>query len=78
MDLKLFTQRFFEFTHMTKNVSEIHDFVNQLMRSDMIGTRLAKIQLVTNLSNCFDGLEGHDEELVLISILQIILQRLKP
>ena len=27
MDLKLFTQRFFEFIHMTKNVEEIHDFV---------------------------------------------------
>jgi len=36
MDLKLFTQRFFEFVHMTKNFSEIHDFVQKLMCSDYI------------------------------------------
>jgi FtsZ-binding cell division protein ZapB len=63
---------------MTKNVSEIHDFVHQLMSSDLINDKMAKVQLVRNLANCFDGLEGSDEELILISILQIILSRLQP
>jgi hypothetical protein len=43
MDLKLFTQRFFEFVHMTKNVSEIHDFVHQLMGSELVKDKTAKV-----------------------------------
>ena len=43
MDLRLFTQRFFEFVHMTKNVSEIHDFVHQLMSSELVKDKTAKV-----------------------------------
>jgi len=78
MDLKLFVQRFFEFVHLTSNVAEMHDFVNKLMNSEFIADRDAKIQLISNLMNCFTGLEGVEDELILISVLDIILQRLIP
>lgn len=78
MDLKLFTQRFFEFIHMTKNFFEIHEFVNKLMQSEMIKSRQAKVQLVKNLLVGFLGLKGDDDELVLTSILNLIIQRLIP
>ena len=79
IDLKLFTQRFFEFAHMTKNVSEIHDFVNKMMMDeDINATKEAQVQLIENLCSCFTGLQGIDDELVLISLLTIMLQRLMP
>ena len=43
IDLRLFTQRYFEFVHQTQNVSEIHDFVNKLMNSDFIDGYDAKV-----------------------------------
>ena len=78
MDLKLFIQRFYEFVHITNNVAEIHDFVDKLMASDFIKDKEAKVQLINNLINCFTGLEGIEDELILISVLNIILQRLIP
>ena len=48
------------------------------MKSEFIGDRQAKVQLVQNLVGCFQGLEGIDDELVLISILDLILKRLVP
>jgi hypothetical protein len=79
IDLRLFTQRFFEFAHMTKNVSEIHDFVRKIMESEEINSsRDAQVQLIKNLCVCFKGLDGIDDELTLISILTIILQRIMP
>lgn len=74
----MFVQRFFEFVHATQNVAEIHDFVHKLMKSNFIQDKAAKLQLVKNLMQCFHGLEGVEDELSLISILTIILQRLMP
>jgi len=48
------------------------------MKSEFISDRQAKVQLVKNLVACFQGLEGIDDELVLISILDLILKRLVP
>jgi hypothetical protein len=74
IDLKLFTQRFFEFAHMTKNVSEIHDFVGKLMANeDINSSHESEVQLIKNLCICFQGLEGIDDELILISLLTIML-----
>lgn len=78
IDLKLFIQRFYEFVHMTKNVEEIHDFVQKLMKSDYLTDRDSKIQFIKNMLLCFQGLEGIDDELIMISILDIILNRLIP
>ena len=46
MDLKLFTQRFFEFVHITKNFAELHDYVHFIMASDFIQDRAGKLQLI--------------------------------
>ena len=78
MDLKLFTQRFFEFIHITKNFSEIHDFVQKLMESEYVGTYESKVQLIKNLLKGFVGLKGDQDEIVLTSILNLIIQRLLP
>jgi hypothetical protein len=78
VDLKLFTQKFFEFVHQTQNVSEIHDFANKLMISEFIDSFESKVQLVKNLCTCFKELDGIDDELTLISILSIILKRTMP
>ena len=48
------------------------------MKSEFIADRQAKVQFVQNLVACFQGLEGIDDELVLISILDLILKRLVP
>ena len=79
IDLKLFTQRFFEFVHMTKNFSEIHYFVNKFMHSEEINSsKESQVQLIRNLCGCIIGLDGIDDELILISILTIMLQRIMP
>ena len=79
IDLKLFTQRFFEFAHLTKNVNEIHDFVNKLLASEQINEkREYQVQLIRNLCSCFQGLDGTDDEIILVSTLTIILQRNMP
>lgn len=74
MDMKLFTQRFFEFVHLTKTFSEIHDFVHKLLKDSYIKDKAAKVQLIENLLSGFIGLQGDDDELVLIQILNLILQ----
>lgn len=38
MDLKLFTLRFFEFIHVTRTYSEIHDFVHKLLKDSYISS----------------------------------------
>lgn len=73
MDMKLFTQRFFEFVHLTKTFSEIHDFVHKLLKDSYIKDKTAKAQLIENLLSGFVGLQGDDDELVLIQILNLIL-----
>lgn len=79
MDLKLFIGRFFEFTHNTNQMKEIHDFVDKIMKTnEFTENRVQKVKLISNLTNTFQGLEGINDELILISILTIILQRYSP
>lgn len=65
MDFKLFTQRFYEYIHITKHFSEMHDFVQKLMESEFISGKEGKIQLIKNLVSGFVGLTGFDDEIVL-------------
>lgn len=78
IDLKLFAQRFFEYVRGTKNFSEIHTFVHDLMGQDYTKDRENKVKLIKNLVEGFTGLKGDDDELILISILSLIIQRLIP
>ena len=66
MDLKLFILRFFEFIHITKTYSEIHNFVHKLIKDYYIKTVEEKTQLVENLMKGFLGLPGDEDELVVI------------
>jgi hypothetical protein len=64
---------------MTKNVSEIHDFVGKLVANEEINeSHESKVQHIRNICLCFQGLEGIDDELILISVLTIMLQRIMP
>ena len=65
MDFKPFTQRFYEYIHITKHFSEMHDFVQKLMESEFISSKEGKIQLIKNLVSGFVGLTGFDDEIVL-------------
>ena len=78
MDFKLFTQRFYEYIHVTKHFSEMHDFVQKLMESEFIATHDGKVQLIKNLLMGFVGLSGFDDEIVLTQVLNLIIQRLIP
>jgi hypothetical protein len=78
MDLKLFSQRFFEYVNQQQNPPEIHEYVSMLMKQDTLGTFENKVKLIKNLCNGLVGLEGDYDELVLISILNIIIMRLLP
>ena len=78
IDLKLFSQRFFEFVRGTKNFSEIHSFVHDLMNQDNLKDRESKVKFIKNICNGFTGLSGDNDELILISILSLIIQRLIP
>ena len=49
MDLKIFTQRFFEFVNQTTNYSELHNYVHMLMQSDAINNFENKVLLISNL-----------------------------
>ena len=49
-----------------------------LMNQDTLGSFEAKVRLIKNLCNGLVGLEGDYDELVLISILNIIIMRLLP
>lgn len=60
-------------------MKEIHDFVDKIMNTkEFTENRIQKIKLIANLTNTFQGLEGINDELILISILTIILQRYSP
>jgi hypothetical protein len=44
MDLKLFTQRFYEFVNMTESFSEVHDYVHKLCTTSAVSSnREAKV-----------------------------------
>ena len=78
MDFKLFVQRFFEFVNQSSNFIEIHDYVHMLMKQESITHFEAKVKLIRNLLDGFLGLEGDDDDLVLIAILNLVIQRLVP
>ena len=78
MDFKLFISRFFEYSHMTHSVQEIHDFVNQLIESEFVKDRFSRVRLIRSLLQTFKGLEGIDDEIILFGILNIILKRFIP
>lgn len=60
-------------------MKEIHDFVDKIMKTnEFTENRIQKVKLISNLTNTFQGLEGINDELILISILTIILQRYSP
>jgi len=60
-------------------MKEIHDFVDKIMKTnEFTENRVQKVKLISNLTNTFQGLEGINDELILISILTIILQRYSP
>lgn len=61
-----------------KNFAEVHDYVNMLMKQESLLTFGAKVDLIRNLLHGFLGLEGDDDELVLISILKLVISRLLP
>lgn len=77
-DFKLFTQRFYEVVVKQNNFVEVHDYVHMLMRQDSLHSHEMKVALIENLLNGFLGLDGDDDELVLISILNLIIRRLLP
>jgi hypothetical protein len=78
MDFKLFVQRFFEFVNQSSNFIEIHDYVHMLMKQESITHFDAKVKLIRNLLDGFLGLDGDDDDLILIAILNLIIQRLVP
>jgi hypothetical protein len=53
-------------------------FVHDLMGQEYTKDRENKISLVRNLVDGFTGLSGDNDELILISILSLIIQRLIP
>lgn len=76
MDLKLFTQRFYEFVNMTESFSEVHDYVHKLCTTPAVSSsREAKVQLVRNLMSGFAGLAGDSDEIILTSILNLLIKR---
>lgn len=48
------------------------------MGQDYTKDRESKVKLIKNLVEGFTGLKGDDDELILISILSLIIQRLIP
>lgn len=53
-------------------------FVHDLMGQEYTKDRENKIKLIRSLIDGFTGLSGDNDELILISILSLIIQRLIP
>jgi hypothetical protein len=49
-----------------------------LMRSNFTVERASRVKLIEDLVNGFTGLSGDDDELILIAVLNLMIQRLIP